>query len=43
VIFEEDPDFTDKALRMIGEDGIFAIQVYTDCQKILPKRGVIWV
>lgn len=26
--FEEDPDFTEKALRLIGDDGIFAIQMY---------------
>jgi len=28
VTFEEDPDFTEKALRLIGDDGIFAIQMY---------------
>lgn len=26
--FEEDPDFTEKALRLIGDDGIFSIQMY---------------
>ena len=26
--FEEDPDFTEKALRLIGDDGILAIQMY---------------
>jgi hypothetical protein len=28
MIFEEDPEFTDKALRLIGDEGIFEIQVY---------------
>jgi len=26
--FEEDPVFTEKALRLIGDDGIFAIQMF---------------
>jgi hypothetical protein len=27
VTFEDDPDFTEKALRLIGDDEIFAIQM----------------
>lgn len=41
--FEEDPDFTEKALRLIGEDGIFAIQMYLmeqpDAGDIIPGSG----
>ncbi len=41
--FEEDPDFTEKALRMIGDDGIFAIQMYLmgqpDAGDIIPGSG----
>jgi hypothetical protein len=28
VTFEEDPDFTAKALRLLGDEGIFAVQMY---------------
>ena len=41
--FEEDPDFTEKALRLIGDDGIFAIQMYLmeqpDAGDIIPGSG----
>lgn len=41
--FEEDPDFTVKALRLIGDDGIFAIQMYLmeqpDAGDIIPSSG----
>ena len=41
--FEEDPEFTDKALRLIGDDGIFDIQVYLldqpDAGDIIPGSG----
>ena len=41
--FEEDPDFTEKALRLIGEDGVFAIQMYLmeqpDAGDIIPGSG----
>ena len=37
MIFEEDPEFTDKALRLIGDDGIFDIQVYLlDLKRKIP-------
>ena len=43
MIFEEDPEFTDKALRLIGDDGIFDIQVYLldqpDVGDIIPGSG----
>jgi len=43
VIFEEDPDFTEKALRLIGDDGIFAIQMFLleqpDAGDIIPGSG----
>jgi len=43
VTFEEDPDFTDKALQMMGDDGIFALQMFL-CQQpdsgdIIPGSG----
>ena len=41
--FEEDPIFTEKALRLIGEDGIFAIQMFLfkrpDAGDIIPGSG----
>ncbi|MEI7912579.1 MAG: type II toxin-antitoxin system RelE/ParE family toxin [Verrucomicrobiota bacterium] len=41
--FEEDPDFTEKALRLIGDEGIFAIQTYLfgqpDAGDIIPGSG----
>ena len=41
--FEEDPDFTEKALRLIGDDGVFAIQMYLmeqpDAGDIIPGSG----
>lgn len=43
VTFEEDPDFTEKAFRLIGDDGIFAIQMYLmewpDAGDIIPGSG----
>jgi hypothetical protein len=43
VTFEEDPDFTEKALRLIGDDEIFAIQMYLmeqpDAGDIIPGSG----
>jgi len=43
VTFEEDPDFTEKALHMIGDDGIFAIQMFLmvqpDAGDIIPGSG----
>jgi len=43
VIFEEDPEFTEKAIRLIGDEGIFAIQVYLleqpDAGDIIPGSG----
>jgi hypothetical protein len=43
VTFEEDPDFTEKALRLIGDDEIFAIQLYLmeqpDAGDIIPGSG----
>jgi mRNA-degrading endonuclease RelE of RelBE toxin-antitoxin system len=41
--FEEDPVFTKKALRLIGDDGIFAIQMFLydrpDAGEIIPGSG----
>ncbi len=41
MIFEEDPEFTEKALRLIGDDGIFAIQMYLmeqpDAGDVIPQ------
>lgn len=41
--FEEDPDFTEKALRLIGDDGIFAIQMFLmerpDAGDVIPNSG----
>ena len=41
--FEEDPEFTEKALRLIGDDGIFEIQMYLmvqhDAGDIIPGSG----
>jgi len=41
--FEEDPVFTEKALRLIGDDGIFAIQMFLydrpDAGDIIPGSG----
>lgn len=41
--FEEGPEFTEKALRLIGDDGIFAIQMYLmeqpDAGDIIPGSG----
>ncbi len=41
--FEEDPEFTEKALRLIGEDGIFQVQMYLveqpDAGDIIPGSG----
>ena len=43
MIVEEDPEFTDKALRLIGDEGIFDIQVYLldqpDAGDIIPGSG----
>ena len=43
VTFEEDPDFTEKALRLIGDDEIFAIQMYLmeqpDAGDVIPGSG----
>ena len=43
MIFEEDPEFTEKAIRLIGDEGIFAIQVYLleqpDAGDIIPGSG----
>lgn len=41
--FEEDPEFTEKALRLIGDEGIFGIQLYLleqpDAGNIIPGSG----
>lgn len=41
--FEEDPDFTTKALRLIGDDGIFSVQMFLfehpDAGDIIPGSG----
>lgn len=43
MIFEEDPEFTEKALRLIGDEGIFEIQVYLmeqpDAGDVIPGSG----
>lgn len=43
VIFEEDPDFTDKALRLLGEDSILALQLFLweqpDAGDVIPGSG----
>jgi len=37
MILEEDPEITDKALRLIGDEGIFDIQVYLlDLKRKIP-------
>lgn len=41
--FEEDPEFTEKALALIGDNGIFAVQIYLmeqpDAGDIIPGSG----
>ena len=41
--FEEDPDFTEKALRLIGEEGIFELQMFLygqpDAGDLIPGSG----
>lgn len=41
--FEEDPDFTVKALRLIGDEGIFSVQMFLfeqpDAGDIIPGSG----
>ena len=41
--FEEDPDFTEKALRLIGDEGIFELQLFLcmqpDAGDIIPGSG----
>ncbi len=41
--FEEDPLFTEKALRLIGEEGIFEVQMFLfkqpDAGDIIPGSG----
>ena len=41
--FEEDPDFTEKALRLIGEEGIFDLQMFLygqpDAGDLIPGSG----
>ena len=41
--FEEDPEFTEKALRLIGEDGIFELQMFLheqpDAGDMIPGSG----
>ena len=43
VTFEEDPEFTEKALRLIGEEEIFAIQLFLyeqpEAGDIIPGSG----
>jgi hypothetical protein len=43
VTFAEEPEFTEKALRLIGDEGIFAIQCYLmeqpDAGDIIPGSG----
>ena len=43
MIFEEDPDFTDKALRLLGEDSILALQLFLweqpDAGDVIPGSG----
>lgn len=41
--FEEDPEFTEKALKLIGDEGIFEIQIYLmaqpDAGDVIPGSG----
>lgn len=43
VIFEEDPEFTERALRLIGDDGIFELQKFLheqpDAGDMIPGSG----
>ena len=43
MIFEEDPEFTERALRLIGDDGIFELQKFLheqpDAGDMIPGSG----
>jgi hypothetical protein len=43
VTFEEDPEFTKKALKLVGDEGIFEIQMYLmaqpDAGDVIPASG----